>query len=261
MQPLTISWGSQEVSLNTYSALENTGLTAMDLQAYSWACGSSIRCLETEGREPEDATRGDVLLTAQGLVSVWAAAVQVAADLGDVEDVEEELGPYAAAIASASKLASQNRQGEGEGEEGAEAAEATDMRAVEDVEAARGPPYQEASCAEVQAPMLALEPREKAPEGEDKLDGFLGLLSAWSDDAPASRLLEEARLSKAGIARKSSPRRAPELRGGKAKPLSKESLDKLRERFPHSRAPSPPADTRHWRRQDFELYFGPALSH
>ena len=46
---------------------------------------------------------GEVVL-AQGLVSVWAAAVQVAADYGDVEDVEAELGPYAAAIVSASKF-------------------------------------------------------------------------------------------------------------------------------------------------------------
>ena len=223
----------------------------MDLQAYSWACGSSIRCL---AGDEEDAVRqadansgpgplGEVVL-AQGLVSVWAAAVQVAADYGDVEDVEAELGPYAAAIVSASKFELK----EDDEENGSE---------KEDPEESKRPP-EEAPRAEVSLvnSELQLAMPEKARDGPAAgLDGFLGLLSAWSDDAPATRLLEEARQIK-----------KPGALAGKApaeprRPLKKESLEKLRsERFPCSRAPSPPSETRHWRQKDFELYFGPVLS-
>lgn len=219
----------------------------MDLQAYSWACGSSIRCL---AGDEEDAVRqadansgpgplGEVVL-ARGLVSVWAAAVQVAADYGDVEDVEAELGPYAAAIVSASKFELK----EDDEENGSE---------KEDPEESKRPP-EEAPRAEVSLvnSELQLAMPEKARDGPAAgLDGFLGLLSAWSDDAPATRLLEEARQIK-----------KPGALAGKApaeprRPLKKESLEKLRsERFPCSRAPSPPSETRHWRQKDFELYFG-----
>lgn len=220
----------------------------MDLQAYSWACGSSIRCL---AGDEEDAVRqadansgsgplGEVVL-AQGLVSVWAAAVQVAADYGDVEDVEAELGPYAAAIVSASKF--EVKESEENGSE------------KEDAEESKRPPEEARAEAALVNSELQLATPEKARDGPAALDGFLGLLSAWSDDAPATRLLEEARQMK-----------MPGALAGKAleprsRPLKKESLEKMRsERFPQSRAPSPPSETRHWRQKDFELYFGPGLS-
>ena len=70
---------------------------AMDLQAYSWACGSSIRAISgTEGTLNQDPTQDEESVQpthAQGLLSLWAAAVHVAAAQGNVEDIESELGP------------------------------------------------------------------------------------------------------------------------------------------------------------------------
>ena len=236
----------------------------MDLEAYSWACGSTIRCIAESQDNNDPAQENDAekkrseekaVLGAQGLVSVWAAAVRVAAELGDVEDIEEELGPHAAAILSASKFAwNDDDEAEiSEEEDSCRMEAAPDERVLTEA-----PPQPQPGLMQLQA--LPPDKNEKVEEAVEGLDGFLGLLSAWSDDAPASRLLEEARHSKTQglVHHKASLGRAPEPRGGK--PLSKDSLAKLRERFPQSRAPSPPAETRHWRRLDFELYFGPALS-
>ena len=69
----------------------------MDLQAYSWACGSSIRAIsgpeKTLNKNPTQDEESVQPTHAQGLLSLWAAAVHVAAAQGDIEDIESELGP------------------------------------------------------------------------------------------------------------------------------------------------------------------------
>ena len=277
--PNDIQWRllGRSTALNTPTiwceALSHLFPEAMDLQAYSWACGSSIRCIaepqkqsDSPEAEPEQGLpHGKVVLPAQGLVSVWAAAVRVAADLGDVEDIEAELGPHAAAILSASKFAAGDSDKDSADEDVDAVCEIPQGQETLEREGSREPetkrePAQEPSLKQLVKAQDRQPDKVRQEGAKDSLDGFLGLLSAWSDEAPASRLLEEARntkTQKAAVPRKVSPRKT-ETRG--AKPLSKDGLAKLRQRFPKSRAPSPPADTRHWRLQDFELYFGAALN-
>ncbi|CAK8994950.1 unnamed protein product [Durusdinium trenchii] len=235
----------------------------MDLQAYSWACGSSIRAI-SEPAEPAGATeesseiRPNTGHQVHGLLSVWATAVHVAAAEGDVEDIETELGPAVGipvgepAIPSISEASDEENQ----------LVEEQDVHEAigeeKDVKCGRSPLQElplDAEPGQNPCPAVSVvDSKELVKETtSDKDVGFLALLSAWSDDRPASRLLEEAR-SMPTIPSTAVPTRVLGTRDGRAP--SKDFLKSLRSRFAKSRAPSPPPESKRWTTQDFYLYFG-----
>ncbi|CAJ1360573.1 unnamed protein product, partial [Effrenium voratum] len=220
-------------------SVEPLALAVMDLEAYSWACGSSIRALQAQQEKPETQREPTPTLQDHRLLSLWYSAVHVAAESGDVEDLEVELGPAAELPRAQAPIPEAEEEEEGAEGEAKEAGEG---------EHALVPVAASLPLEPVQA-----EPAKTAEPVPPKEDGFLAVLSAWSDDAPASRLLEEARLvpSKGTKAVRGAP--GP-LRTRDRAP-NKEYLEKLRSRF-QSRAASPPAEAKRWTRQDFELYFG-----
>lgn len=238
----------------------------MDLQAYSWACGSSIRAI-SEPAEPAGATeesseiRPNTGHQVHGLLSVWATAVHVAAAEGDVEDIETELGPAVGipvgepAIPSISEASDEENQ----------LVEEQDVHEAigeeKDVKCGRSPLQElplDAEPGQNPCPAVSVvDSKELVKETtSDKDVGFLALLSAWSDDRPASRLLEEAR-SMPTIPSTAVPTRVLGTRDGRAP--SKDFLKSLRSRFAKSRAPSPPPESKRWTTQDFYLYFGLSL--
>ena len=205
-----------QLLLSTRSTL-TASQRAMDVDAYAWACGSSIRALA--GEEAVGAP-------AQGLLSLWATAVHVAAAQGDAD--LEDLGAAKEILVGEPLLS--------ESEAEAEAVEAS----VEASEAVEAPTAREV--------LKELPGSEQVSEQVEKDAGFLALLSCWSDEAPGSRLLEEAR-------------RAPCISKARVKPQlalerpQKGLLKELRERFPRTK--SPPVESKRWQKLDLLLYFGP----
>ena len=183
----------------------------MDVDAYSWACGSSIRALA-----------GEEGVGAPALPSLWATAAHVAASQGDAD--LEDLG-----------AAKEISVGEPVPEETSEAESTAEPEVA----------------AETAREVLRELPASEQVAGEVEKDaGFLALLSAWSDEAPASRLLEEARRAPCKVTARVKGQVALRERAP-----GKGFLKDLRERFP--RAKSPPAESKRWRPLDLLLYFGP----
>eukprot|EP00930_Biecheleria_cincta_P086093 TRINITY_DN7545_c0_g1_i1.p1 TRINITY_DN7545_c0_g1~~TRINITY_DN7545_c0_g1_i1.p1 ORF type:complete len:674 (+),score=127.73 TRINITY_DN7545_c0_g1_i1:25-2022(+) len=269
----------------------------MDLQAYAWATGSVVRAAvpgvlrdvqkESAGAVQAAASGRDELshtekpasgegnndtrlpLQAQGLVSLWAAAVQAAQAEGvlEEEEVDDELGPIAREIVRAAKNAGPGPPCDSipEEEDGDEEACNTVVPVPGDTKTTSGYLALEVSIAEPIAvdsepadasdvhAAEALVPAETAGEKD-----FLGLLTAWSDEAPASRFLQQAR-SEDRVSKSLRPKQPIEtsMTGiRRQRPLKKTALDSIRARFPNSRAPTPPPSSTRWTRQDMEIYFG-----
>ena len=248
----------------------------MDLQAYSWACGSSIRALSSI--EPFNDAEGELQNQAPqapqppGLLSLWASAVHVAAAQGEVEDLETELGPAASLVMDVPALpslprspsASNSDDVEDEKENFSENQMGTESKALHQAES------KEHLVSETNETSLVSLPETKegkeAPQmtSDPKDVGFLALLSAWSDDAPASRLLEEA--GTRGSVRVGKTEKGTKLavrgqtgRHERGAP-SKNFLEELRLKFPQSRAlDSPPPESKRWKIQDFHIYLGQCL--
>lgn len=240
----------------------------MDLQAYSWACGSSIRALSST--EPFNDAEGELQKQAPkapqppGLLSLWASAVHVAAAQGEVEDLETELGPAASLVMDVPALpslprspsASNSDDVEDEKENFSENQMGTESKPLNQAESKEHLVSETNETSMVSLPETK-EGKEATQITSEKDVGFLALLSAWSDDAPASRLLEEAgtrqvapgkteKTKLAGLARSGRPEKAP----------SKNFLEELRLKFPQSRASSPPPESKRWKIQDFHIYLG-----
>ena len=241
----------------------------MDLQAYSWACGSSIRAIsgpettETEGAEyiktqPEGTQSAQ---GAQGLLSLWAAAVHLAAAQGDVEDIEAELGAGAAICVGQEPVPNASDESDDEVVDphlqDTEKENFSENRRVANIcdkktDAERHTNLENDSRNSV---LSLTEVPKDFTVGKDKDAEFLTLLSAWSDDAPASRLLEEARLEAAKVSTRSKRPLHSRIEKPEKAP-SKTALERLRSKFPHTRASSPPPESKRWRTQDFNIYFG-----
>lgn len=242
----------------------------MDLQAYSWACGSSIRAISGPKKtlNTKDPTHEESVQPthAQGLLSLWAAAVHVAAAQGDVEDIESELGPaisLRAETKSVPMFASIDEIEDGCQEIDSPHSRDTEKENLSENKMGTGVLDQKNDDEKTilhdgnRTSIVPLaEIRRDSATGNDADAGFLALLSAWSDDAPASKLLENARLEPAKISTKQN-KKAEHSRVEKAgKTPSKVVLEKLRSKFPHTRASSPPPESKRWRTQDFDIYFG-----
>lgn len=185
---------------------------------------------------------------AQGLLSVWAAAVKAAADVGalDDEDVEDELGPAAHLVNS------------GYSPQGGDQEDSDD----------EPPPLANAEPGGT-TPVRAEPPPPPPPEEKKELDaselGFLGLLSAWSDGDTARKLLDSKELKPGAFdeQEEKKPKRVPNkppeagpAPKGSSKPLTPEQVAELKAQFPKTKAPMPPPESKRWTALDFQLYFG-----
>ena len=222
----------------------------MDVDAYSWACGSSIRALSqatpaAEGLRP----------AAHGLLSVWATAVHAAAAEGEVDDLEGELGPAAGLPVGELPVVElpvveEEIEVEPSPEVEVSTTESNAEGCLEGLQEDQDEPIKAVS--EDTKDIVRKELREK------KDVDFLAVLSAWSDEKVATRLLEESRLlpstgpSKQKSAMQNLGPKVPVHRG----PVSKDFLESLKVRFPKTE--DPPAESKRWTRQDFHLYFATA---
>lgn len=268
---MSISFGS--ISSGFVVLSSTSVLFAMDLQAYSWACGSSIRALSST--EPFNDAEGELQKQAPqapqppGLLSLWASAVHVAAAQGEVEDLETELGPAASLVMDVPALpslprspsASNSDDVEDEKENFSENQMGTEIKPLNQAES------KEHLVSETnETSLVSLPETKEGKEATQMTSGpkdvdFLALLSAWSDDAPASRLLEEAgtRQVAPGKTEKAKLARLAQGRHERGAP-SKNFLEELRLKFPQSRAlDSPPPESKRWKIQDFHIYFGQCL--
>lgn len=250
-------------------------LFAMDLQAYSWACGSSIRALSST--EPFNDDEGELQKQAPqapqppGLLSLWASAVHVAAAQGEVEDLETELGPAASLVMDVPALpslprspsASNSDDVEDEKENFSENQMGTESKPLNQAESKEHLVSETNETSLVSLPETK-EGKEATQMTSDPKDvGFLALLSAWSDDAPASRLLEEAGTRGSVLVGKTEKVTKLAVRGQTGRhergAPSKSFLEELRLKFPQSRASSPPPESKRWKIQDFHIYLGQCL--
>ena len=242
----------------------------MDLQAYSWACGSSIRAISgTEGTLNQDPTQDEESVQpthAQGLLSLWAAAVHVAAAQGNVEDIESELGPAVSLRAEREPVpmfASIDETEDGCQKIDSPQSQDTEKENLSENKLGTGSLDQKNDDEKSilhdgnRTSIVPLaEIRRDSAAGNDTDAGFLALLSAWSDDAPASKLLERARLEPAKSSTKQNKRLEHSRNEKTGRAPSKVVLEKLRSKFPHTRASTPPPESKRWRTQDFDIYFG-----
>ncbi len=236
----------------------------MDLQAYSWACGSSIRALSST--EPSNDGEGELQKQAPqapGLLSLWASAVHVAAAQGEVEDLETELGPAASLVMDVPALPRSPSASNSEDVEDMEKENFSENQMG--TESKTHQAESENLPSETHTSIVSLPETKEGKEAtkitSEKDSGFLALLSAWSDDAPASRLLEDAGTRQV-LAKTSGPKTKlarPVLPGRHEKAPSKNFLEELRLKFPQSRASSPPPESKRWKIQDFHIYLGQCL--
>ena len=199
---------------------------------------------------------------------MWASAVHVAAAQGEVEDLETELGPAASLVMDVPALpslprspsASNSDDVEDEKENFSENQMGTESKPLNQAES------KEHLVSETNETSLVSLPETK--EGKEATQmisgpkdvGFLALLSAWSDDAPASRLLEEAGTRGSVLVGKTEKVTKLAVRGQTGRhergAPSKNFLEELRLKFPQSRASSPPPESKRWKIQDFHIYLG-----
>eukprot|EP00438_Fugacium_kawagutii_P025573 Skav215569 [mRNA] locus=scaffold2748:47817:48833:+ [translate_table: standard] len=227
----------------------------MDLQAYSWACGSGIRAISQEQSlkdGEEHVQQRHEASHAPGLPSLWASAVQVAE--GDV-DVETELGlpvPVSPDEGRTPAVHSDSDSEHGNGNSGLFLQDTGKENFIENNMDTKS--LEKKTDDDYSSLIPVAEVAKDLPHGNDKDAGFLALLHAWSDDAPAAKLLEEARLESTKPAIKQS--KLPQSRMEKVSNRSKHNLEALRSKFPQTRASSPPPESKRWRAKDFDIYFG-----
>lgn len=238
----------------------------MDLQAYSWACGSSIRALSSI--EPLNDGEGELQKQAPqvpqppGLLSLWASAVHVAASQGEVEDLETELGPAASLVMDVPALPRSPRSPSASNSDVEDEKENFSNQMGTESKPLQAESKENLVSETNETSIVSLpetkEGKDATKTTSEKDVGFLALLSAWSDDAPASRLLEEAGTRQV-LGKTEKTKLARLAQGRHEKAPSKNFLEELRLKFPQSRASSPPPESKRWKIQDFHIYLGQCL--